>query len=279
VIGGPYDRSVTDYEITSAANPRMRRLTRLGERRHRDAEGVFVVEGERLVRRALDAGLEPLEAFGDGTVEVEGLVLTLVAPGVLDRVSYRQRSEGLIAVFGQHDLELDDIRLTGPALLLVGEDLEKPGNLGAIQRTAEAVGADGVVTVPPGVDRYNPNALRASTGACFTMPTVAVTLDRLVDWLHRHGISLVAADPAGGTTLWEADLTGPVALMVGAEDAGLSEEALEAADLRVTIPMLGAVDSLNASVAMAVLAYEALRQRSFVPRSEAKGEGSGDGAE
>jgi RNA methyltransferase, TrmH family len=252
---------VTDYEITSSANPRMRHLARLAERRHRDAEGVFVVEGDRLVRRALDSGLEPVEVFGDGTVKVSGLTPTLVAPEVLDRVSYRKRSEGLIAVFAQDDIGLDDLRPTAPALLLVGEDLEKPGNLGAIQRTADAVGADAVVTVPPGVDRYNPNALRASTGASFSMPTVAIDLEGLVDWVRMEGIALVAADPAGDTTLWEADLTGPIALMVGAEDAGLSEAALGASDLRVSIPMRGAVDSLNASVAMAVLAYEAARQR------------------
>ena len=240
----------------------MKRLARLARRSHRDQDGVFVVEGPRLVARALAAGFVVEEAYGDGSVQLDGLEMTTVSPEVLDRVSYRDRSEGVIAVFAQRRTTLDEIHPATPALILVGENLEKPGNLGAILRTADAVGADAVVTVPGEIDVFNPNAIRASTGAVFTVPVVSAAIAELTQWLDHHRIPLVAADPAGATSLWEADLSGPVALMIGAEDEGLTEEARGAADLLVSIPMRGSVDSLNASVSMALLAYEAVRQRS-----------------
>ena len=249
--------------ITSVANPRMKRLARLARRRHRDEDGVFVVEGPRLVARALAAGFVVEEAFGDGTVELDGLELTTVSPEVLDRVSYRDRSEGLIVVFIQQRVTLEEIVPAGPALVLVAENLEKPGNLGAILRTADAAGVDAVVTVPGEIDLFNPNAIRASTGAVFTVPVVPATITELTAWLNRRDIALVAADPDAETSLWDVDLAGSVALMVGAEDEGLTPEAKDAADVMVSIPMRGSVDSLNASVAMAILSQEALRQRSM----------------
>lgn len=249
-------------QISSAANPTMKRLARLAKRRDRDEEGVFVVEGERLITRAIAAGLAPVEVYGDGSVDLPGVGMTLVRPEVLDRVSYRSRSEGVVAVFRQEASTLDEVLTGHPALVLVAENLEKPGNLGAILRTADAVGADAVATVPPGIDRFNPNAIRASTGACFTVPTVGVDIVELRAWLDRRGIVLVAADPSAGEAMWEVDLTVPVALMVGAEDEGLSDAAHASADMLVTIPMAGSVDSLNTSVAMALLAYETHRQRS-----------------
>lgn len=241
----------------------MKRLARLADRSDRDAEGLFVVEGRRLVERAVRAGFTVAEAYGDGSVAVAGLEVISVEPEVLDRVSYRRRSEGLIAVFRQRRNRLEDVNLDDDALVLVAEHLEKPGNLGAIMRTADAVGAVAVVTVPDPVDVFNPNAIRASTGAAFTVPAPATGISGLKAWLSGAGARLVAAHPEGGSPLWEADLSGPVALMVGAEDAGLSTQALEAADAVVSIPMSGSADSLNASVAMAVMAYEALRQRAI----------------
>lgn len=254
------------YQIVSPSNPRIKRLARLGERRHRDQEGVFLVEGPRLVARALAAGLQPLETYGDGSVETAGLELVTVAPSVLARVSYRKQSEGVIAVFPQTGTALEDLKLDTAALLLVAEAVEKPGNLGAILRTADAVGADAVITIPEQVDRFNPNVIRASTGACFTVPVVGVDLTGLVDFTTTRRISLVAADPEGPASLWGVDLTGPVALIVGAEDTGLTTATREASQHLVSIPMRGVVDSLNASVTMALLAYEAFRQRSTPPR-------------
>ncbi len=240
----------------------MKRLARLADRVARDAEGVFLVEGRHLVERALRAGFVAEAAYGDGSVAVDGLHMVSVIPEVLDRVSYRRRSQGVIAVFRQRRSRLDDIALGSESLVLVAENLEKPGNLGAILRTADAVGADAVVSVPDPMDVFNPNAIRASTGAVFTVPAPGASVGELRAWLSSAGVRLIAADPTAVARLWSADLTGPVALMVGAEHEGLSSEALSAADLVVSIPQAGAADSLNASVAMAVLSYETLRQRS-----------------
>lgn len=239
----------------------MKRLLRLGNRADRDSEGVFVVEGRRLIERALQAGFVAEEAYGDGSAAVNGLETVGVEPAVLDRVSYRRRSEGLIAVFRQRRSRLEDIALDDGSLVLVAENLEKPGNLGAILRTADAVGAAAVVTVPDPIDVFNPNSIRASTGAVFTVASPGAGVADLRVWLSEHGVKLIAADPAARTVYWDADMTGSVALMVGAEDTGLTAEALEAADETVSIPMAGVTDSLNASVAMAILAYEARRQR------------------
>lgn len=246
------------FDITSPANERIKRLVRLRDRTHRDAEGVFVVEGPRLLYRAVDAGLTPVEVYSDGSVDVPGVTTVTVDPIALDRASYRSRSNGVIAVFEQFSSELEDIELGPNALLLVAEGVEKPGNLGAILRTADAVAATAVVVLGAGVDVFNPNTLRASTGAVFTVPVVTAGLDRLVSWLK---VPLLAASPEGDRLLWDTDLAAGVALMVGAEDEGLSDAAKDAATTLVSIPMLGATDSLNTSVTMALMAYEAVRQR------------------
>ena len=254
---------MSGYEITSPANERIKRLVRLRERRYRDAEGVFVVEGPRLIERALEAGLEPVEVFGDGSADYPDMnAMVLVEPSVLDKASYRRSSQGLIAVFDQYRRELSDITLSAPGLVVVTEGLEKPGNLGAMMRTASAVGADGMITVEAATDIFNPNVIRASTGAIFSQPIVSTDLSSLQTWLEDSSMILVATSPSAEQSIWECDFTVGCALMVGSEDSGLSSEAMDLADLVVRIPMhASAVDSLNASVSLAVTAYEALRQR------------------
>lgn len=252
-----------EYDITSPANERIKRLVRLRQRRHRDDEGVFIVEGPRLVQRAIESGHEPVEIHVDGSGAFSHPEAITVEPSVLDRASYRQSSQGVIAVFRQFPTDLDDISPTDPALLLATEALEKPGNLGAMLRTAAAVGCDGMIATDPIVDVFNPNVVRASTGAIFTVPIATSDLKSFESWLDRHSIALIATSPEAGESIWEADLSGSCALMVGAEDIGLSPEALERADRVVRIPMsTSGIDSLNASVSAAVIAYEALRQRS-----------------
>lgn len=251
-------------DITSPGNERIKWLVRLRERKHRDSAGVFVVEGARLYRRALDAGLQPLMSFvtGETDIDVVGERLTVDA-AALDKASYRDRSEGLIAVFPQMVTHLSSLDIGGVPLLLVAESVEKPGNLGAMMRTAGAAGVDALITVGESVDAHNPNAIRSSTGAIFSVPLAITDWDELIPWLTERGIRLVAADPSGGTSVWDSDLTGPVALVVGAEDQGLSPTALEHASEIVEIPQAqGPVDSLNVSVAAAVLLFEAARQRS-----------------
>lgn len=254
---------MSDYEIESPANERIKRLIRLRDRDHRDQDGVFVVEGVRLVTRALHAGLSPAEVYVDGSVSVPGTEgATTVHPRALSRASYRQQSQGIIAVFAQYEGSLDDLAPEESPLFLGAESMEKPGNLGAMLRTADAVGATCFVAIGHGVDPFNPNVVRTSTGALFTVPLVVCDLRTWVDWLRARSIPLIAADPHATTSMWAVDLTGACALLVGAEHEGLSPAARALATDTVSIPMAGSgTDSLNASVSLGVLAYEALRQR------------------
>ena len=250
-------------DITSPSNERIKWLVRLRERRHRDAEGVFVVEGERLYTRALAAGMTPDMTFVAPGIEIEtrGTTITVAEPA-LDRASYRERSEGLIAVFPHIETRLSAWKPPDEAVFLVVEDIEKPGNLGAMLRTAAAAGAAGVVASGGDVDPHNPNVARASTGALFTVPFAVADWDDLEPWLRSSTTRIICATPSGTTTLWETDLTGRLAFVLGAEDAGVSERALEVADTTVSIPQAtGQVDSLNVSVAAGILLFEARRQR------------------
>ncbi|HEX6300045.1 MAG TPA: RNA methyltransferase [Acidimicrobiia bacterium] len=250
-------------DITSPANDRIKWLTRLRDRRHRDAEGLFVVEGKRLYRRALEAGLVPEITFlADETLaETVGKTIT-VDPGALDKASYRRESQGVIGVFPQLDTRLDHLHLAEPPLILIAENVEKPGNLGAMLRTAAAAGADALITVGEALDAHNPNVVRASTGALFTVPLAMSNWDELAPWLDDNDIRVICAAPDASDPVWEAHLTGPLAIVVGAEDLGLSDAALALADCTVLIPQdTGIVDSLNVSVAAAILLFEARRQR------------------
>lgn len=250
-------------DITSPGNDRIKWLVRLRERRHRDAEDVFVVEGSRLYSRALGAGLTPAVTFVTEAADVAavGEVVTVDA-AALDKASYRERSEGLIAVFPQMTTTLSAVEVGGSPFLLVAEDVEKPGNLGAMLRTAGAAGADALITVGESVDAHNPNTIRASTGALFSVPLAMTTWDELTPWLTARGVRVIAAAPSGGRSLWETDLTGSIALVVGSEDQGLSVTAIARADETINIPQAQSpVDSLNVSVTAGILLFEATRQR------------------
>ena len=255
---------MSEPQIISPANDRIKRLVRLRHRKYREHEGVFVVEGRREVDRAARAGLAPREVY-QPAAEARPIPAEAVfhcSPEALAKASYRSSPDEVIAVFDQFDTSLDRIAVGSDPLVMVAEGLEKPGNLGAILRTADAVGADGFVAVDSKIDPFNPNSVRASTGAIFSVQFAVASLSETVEWLRMQQVPLVAAAPDGDKPPWQVDLTGPVALMVGAEDLGLTTAAIEQAGAIVRIPMLGSVDSLNASVSMAVLAYEALRQRS-----------------
>lgn len=251
-------------DITSPTNERIKWLVRLRERRHRDDEGVFVVEGERLYRRALEADLHPRVSFVsvDSNVDTVGETLT-VAPAALDKASYRKRADDVIAVFPQLDTRLERVKLSENSLFLVAEDVEKPGNLGAMLRTAAAAGADVLIAVGGAPDPHNPNAVRASAGALFTTALSVSAWDELEPWLEERDVEVLCSTPTMAEPIWDVNLTGTVALVVGAEDAGVSERAVAVADRAVHIPQTsGTVDSLNVSVATGVLLFEARRQRS-----------------
>ena len=239
--------------ITSVDNPRVKDVVRLRKARERRRSGLFVAEGPREVERARAAGLTIVAVyFAPSLLEwPEG---EEVSERVLAKMSYRAEPEGVLAVVEAPQRELP----RDGSLYLVAVGIEKPGNLGAMARTADAAGADALVVAEAQADPWNPNAIRASTGAVFTLPVVEATLED-VKSLHAQ---LVAATPAAPTTYTDADLTPPTALAVGAEDTGLPRTWQDAADLAVSIPLGGnTTDSLNAATAAAILLFEARRQR------------------
>jgi TrmH family RNA methyltransferase len=247
----------------------------LRNRRERRETGLFLVEGFRELRRALDAkiGIETLwfcpelylgEHEGElvDRAAVAGAEVVEVTAGPFRKMSYRDRPEGLLAVCKQFDTSLERIELGERPLVLVVESIEKPGNLGTMIRAAAAADADAVIAADPTTDVFNPNVVRSSIGTCFVVPVGVGATDDVVAWLRQNGVGIVASSPGADTKLWEAKLDRSIAVVVGSEQYGLSEAALDAADVRVSIPMPGgAVDSLNAATSAAILLFEAVRQR------------------
>jgi TrmH family RNA methyltransferase len=224
---------------------------------------LFVVEEPRIMRRAIDGGHIPaaLYACPDDNPDLFGLPHRTMSPEAMNKASYRSVSTGLIALFPYLDTTLDRIPESDNPLLLVSEGLEKPGNLGALLRVSDGAGVDGVILVEPAPDPFNPNTVRASTGCLFTVPVAISDLQSVATWMADRGLRSVAATPEASLPYWKADLSSGCAVWVGAEASGLSESAKGRADQAVSIPMAGAADSLNTSVAAALLLYEARRQR------------------
>ncbi|MEX1043442.1 MAG: RNA methyltransferase, partial [Acidimicrobiia bacterium] len=190
-----------------------------------------------------------------------GTEIVELAEGPFRKVSYRDRPEGLLAVAPQFDTALAGLPVDATPLLLVAESIEKPGNLGTMLRTADAVGADAVIVADATTDPFNPNVVRASTGTLFTVPLAVASTEDTIEWLRGNKVSIVATTPDTSTEVWNADLTGAVAVVIGAEQYGLSDAWMEAADIRIRIPMAGMADSLNAAMAAGVVLFEAVRQR------------------
>jgi TrmH family RNA methyltransferase len=186
-----------------------------------------------------------------------------VTPEVFARLAYREGSDGLLLVIPYLDRALSQIPLSTTPFLCIIEGVEKPGNLGAILRTADAAGVDGVIVCSGATDLHNPNVVRASLGALFTVPVAECTSAEAIDWLHEHDIRIVATTPEAPISYFNTDLTGPTAVVMGNEAHGLGEAWLAAANEAVSIPMHGAADSLNLATATALLLYEVVRQRDF----------------
>lgn len=240
--------------ITSVENPRVKEVLRLRKARERRSAGLFVAEGPREVERARAAGLVVRDTFFAPSL-IEWPDGEEVDERVLRRMSYRAEPEGVLAV-----VEAPQRTLPGSStLLLVAVGIEKPGNLGAMARTADTAGAEALLVGDARSDPWNPNAIRASTGSVFTLPIVDVTAADVAGLPHRK----VAATLGAGTAYIDVDYTAPTAFLVGAEDEGLPEEWRAVADDHVEIPMRhgATADSLNASAAAAVLLFEAVRQR------------------
>jgi len=260
--------------ITSTANGRVKELVRLRSRRERDRRGLTIVEEPLVIARARAASHpfaevwycpdqeDPATADLRREIVTGGVQAVEVTPTVMDRIAYRERSAGLLVIAPQTTAQLVDwVPPAAPALYVVLEAVEKPGNLGGVQRVADGAGAHGLMVCDGGTDLHNPNVLRASRGACFSLPTVVAGGDEAAAWLAGHGVAVVATSPDADRPWCACDLTGPVALVLGAEDTGLSPAWLARADNTVAIPMAGAGDSLNVAAAAAVLLYETVRQR------------------
>jgi TrmH family RNA methyltransferase len=247
--------------ITSGENPRIKNALRLRKSRERRRAGLFLAEGPREVERAIAAGLTVREVFHSPELLPEwtsttpaGVRVEEVTGRVLAKLSYRSEPEGVVAVIETPERAIP----VSSTLLLVAVGIEKPGNLGAMARTADAAGADALLIADVNTDPWNPNAIRASTGAVFSLPMVAATRAEVSRLPHRR----VAAVLGAPTMHTDVDYTAPTAFLIGAEDEGLDDDWRAAADEEVQIPMRGrTVDSLNASAAAAVLLFEAVRQR------------------
>ncbi len=266
------------HDITSAANPRIKSAVKLRRSRDRRKAGLFLAEGPREVGRAMQAGLDVLEVFHCPALSDKDLVgkvlercpvqtaVFSVPEGLLKMLAYRDEPEGIIAVVRQPVWTLDDLLPVGPDdLYLVAVGTAKPGNLGAMARSAEAAGCKAVLACGTPVDVFNPNAIRASTCAVYTLPIVNAETEAAIAYLKKHGVKVAATTPnIDRSVLYtNADLTGPIALIIGPEDTGLDDAWLDGADTCLSIPTLGkTVDSLNAANAAAVVLFEAVRQRS-----------------
>jgi RNA methyltransferase, TrmH family len=257
-------------EITSLQNPRVKQIVKLRERRTREREGLMLVEGSYELEIALKSGLQPLTVFiapeltGEKPPESVNYEIVTVSRTVFEKMSYRENPDGWLAVFPIPKYALGDLSLNVLSFLIIAESIEKPGNLGAILRTADAAGVDALLVCDPLTDLYNPNVVRASRGTVFTVPAVQTTNATALTWLRDHGIKILAASPNAEKSYDGIDLCQPVAIAVGTEGEGLSHFWLENADVTVRIPMTGKVNSLNVSTSTAIIVYEVVRQRKYL---------------
>jgi len=253
--------------ITSAQNPRIKHVMALQQKSQlRRSEGLFVVEGRRELDHCLNAGYKVDTIFVCRELcptppDCLAQTVVSVSAQVYEKMAYRGTTEGLIALIREEDLTLSDIVLPEQPLIVVLESVEKPGNLGAILRSADAAGATAVIVCDPLTDLNNPNLIRASIGARFTVPTVATTSAECIDWLRQHGISILTAQLQDSSPYYQTDMRCPTAIVMGTESTGLTQPWREAATAHIRIPMLGRLDSLNVSVSAAILLFEAVRQR------------------
>lgn len=283
--------------ITSAQNRKVKELLTLVEKsKARSAAGLFVVEGQRELGHCLDAGFIPETLFICGEVmavqnnavngaktghlaeNIEGkdgldalvakaealnprLGVVQIPAFLYEKVAYRGSTEGIIAEVHSVPRALEDLRLGESPLVIVLESVEKPGNLGAVLRSADAAGADAVIVCDPLTDIWNPNLIRSSVGAVFSVPVAVCTSTDAIAFLRKRGIRILTAQLQDSEWYYDTDMTGATALVMGTESTGLTQAWRDSADAHIKIPMLGRLDSLNVSVSAAVLLYEAVRQR------------------
>lgn len=255
-------------DITSPQNPRVKHIVKLREdKRQRQKDGLLLVEGFDEIQLAISAGHSPRTLLT--APELASRQLTFpsaealtVSRAAFEKMSYRDNPDGWLAVFPipSRSLESESLLSDNP-LVIVAESIEKPGNLGAILRTADAAGVDLLLVCDQRADPWNPNVVRASRGTVFSVPVVECDNVSALEWLRTHKIQVLAATPSAEENYSSVDMTRPTAIVVGTEDEGLTEFWMQNADVKVRIPMLGKVNSLNVSVSTALIVYEAVRQR------------------
>lgn len=260
--------------IISPVNPRIKNILKLqANSRDRRTQNLIVIEGYREISRAMASGIVIRELYVCPELDRQGrsgeflskdsrIQLVEVSKEAFSRIAYREGSDGLIALAVPRMLGINDLKLSSNPLILILESVEKPGNLGAIMRTADAAGIDAVIVCDPLTDIYNPNAIRSGVGCIFTCQVATCTSVEAMTWLHKNRIRVYAAALTEKAEPYsQIDFSGPAAIVMGTEATGLSHEWLDNSDLQVIIPMNGVADSLNVSTSAAVLVFEAVRQR------------------
>jgi TrmH family RNA methyltransferase len=265
--------------ITSAQNPKVKELLALQEKsKERRKKGLFVVEGRRELLHCIEAEFEPHTLFicrdilSDkdfdkilGAIEENFCGSTYpiveISQQLYDKVAYRGGTEGIIAEMHCKELSLEGLKMKENPLVVILESVEKPGNLGAVLRSADASGVDAVIVCDPLTDMYNPNLIRSSIGAIFTVPVATASSEDTIAWLKSKGIKIYTAQLQDSEWYYDTDMKGGTAIVMGTEATGLTNVWRDAADAHIKIPMLGRLDSLNVSVSAAILMFEAVRQR------------------
>jgi TrmH family RNA methyltransferase len=262
-------------ELTSPANPKIKYVVKLRSCSTREEAGEMIVEGFRECRRALDNGYRPKAIFHCpelylkneneaqlvADAERAGADVFTCSKTAFVKMAYKERPDGLLMIGPHIAKRLIDLKLQPNSLVIVTESIEKPGNLGTILRSADAAKVAAVIVCDRTTDIHNPNVVRASTGTMFSVPIVEASSDEALAWLKENGFKILAATPHAEKLHFDVDLTGNVAIALGAEQYGLTAKWMDGAELRVRIPMLGLADSLNVSAAATILVYEAVRQR------------------
>ncbi len=264
--------------ITSAANPVIKRVRLLADRRHRRRESAFVVQGIQPVWQAVEAGadVEVLIVAPDvlrhagaaamvAAQEAAGVRVARLSAELFGRIADRDGPSGLAAIVRSAQPALADVQAGPGAVFAALHEVANPGNLGTIVRTASAAGASGIILIGPSADPFDPAAVKASMGALFTVPVLAAASGaEFLDWAAARDLTVVAASGRAIVSCWDADLTPPLALLLGSEGSGLPSDLLAAADLSVAIPMTGTAESLNLAVAAGILLFE-IRRRTGLP--------------
>lgn len=261
-------------QITSLQNNRIKNIVKLSKAKERKAQNLFILEGARELTLALSAGYTVDSVFICPELfektDYPQVLNTIreniqyeVSQQVFEKIAYREGSDGLITLARPKSHTLDDLKLNDNPFIIILEAVEKPGNLGAILRSADAARVDAVIICDPLTDIYNPNAIRSSVGCMFTVPTAICSSEEAKTWLKKNNIKSFAAELKASNWYHEEDYTQPSAIVMGTEADGLTSFWLDNADKRIKIPMRGKIDSLNVSVSTAVITFEAMRQRGF----------------